>query len=232
MQVLRHQQQRSALGVTVQEFAHLAEHSFQVDADELSQQGFALFRGAEPGQLQQPGRRDGAQQSWNCCVSRDTAPRALRVRDGMARRFRSAARSDHARRRLRRGPQRSARSAWSCRFRARRRSRTRRACRWSRGPMRGVAMQVPSLGRRRQSVAVRAPMHLRSAGTCPVTWTSGRCACIARVNRRLRQARQGGDEPIAAAWHGFYEAGLRGSSPRTVRRSLMAPFNTESLTKR
>ena len=69
MQVLRHQQQRSALGVTVQEFAHFAEHPFQVDADKLSQQRFALFRGTEPGQLQQPGRRDGAQQRWHCCVS-------------------------------------------------------------------------------------------------------------------------------------------------------------------
>ena len=61
MQVLGDQQQRPALGVAVQEFAHLAQHSLQIDSDELAQQGFALLRGAEPGQLQQPGRRDSAQ---------------------------------------------------------------------------------------------------------------------------------------------------------------------------
>ena len=81
MQVLRHQQQRTALGVTVQEFAHFAEHPFQVDADKLSQQGFALFRGTEPGQLQQPGRRDGAQQRWYFCIN------ATQLREGFENRM-------------------------------------------------------------------------------------------------------------------------------------------------
>ena len=81
MQVLGHQQQRTALGVTVQEFAHLTEHPFQVDADKLSQQGFALFHGTEPGQLQQPGRRDGAQQRWYFCIS------AAQLREGFENRM-------------------------------------------------------------------------------------------------------------------------------------------------
>ena len=61
MQILRDEQQRSLLRVSVQKFADLAKHPFQVDADKLSQQGFALFRGTEPGQLQHPGRRDSSQ---------------------------------------------------------------------------------------------------------------------------------------------------------------------------
>ena len=62
MQVLGHQQQRPALGVAIEQLAHLAQHAIRADAGELSSQRVALLRGAEPRQLQQPGRRHGAQQ--------------------------------------------------------------------------------------------------------------------------------------------------------------------------
>src|SRR6185436_2133945 len=76
MQVLRHQQQRSALGVTVEELAHFTKHPFQVDADQLPKQGFALLRRTQPGQLQQPSWRDGTQQSRHVCIT------ATQLREG------------------------------------------------------------------------------------------------------------------------------------------------------
>ena len=62
MQVLGHQQQRPALARAIEKLAHLAQHAIRADAGELSSQRFALLRGAEPRQLQEPGRRDRAQQ--------------------------------------------------------------------------------------------------------------------------------------------------------------------------
>ena len=60
VQVFRDQQQRSVLGVAIEEFAHLAEHALGGCADELLAQRFALVGSANPRQLQQPGRRDRA----------------------------------------------------------------------------------------------------------------------------------------------------------------------------
>ena len=57
VQILGDQQQRD-LGVAIKEFTHLAEHSLGVRACELASQRFALVGSANPGQLQQPGRRD------------------------------------------------------------------------------------------------------------------------------------------------------------------------------
>ncbi len=65
MQVFRDQQQRPILRVAIEEFAHLPEHPLRGCADELLAQRFALLGGAEPRQLQQPGRRDRAQQRRN-----------------------------------------------------------------------------------------------------------------------------------------------------------------------
>ena len=194
MQILRHQQQRTALGVAVQEFAHFTEHPFQVDADELSQQGFALFGGTEPGQLQQPGGRDGAQQSVVLLYQRDTAPRVLRVLGGTARRFRSAARNGHVRRRCRRARKQSDRSASSCQFRARPRSRTRRACRSSRGPRRAKRCKF---FRSTDEQSVRRVRRCAPRDVATVTaWLAPTRGC------------QDGDEPITPAWDGFYEARL------------------------
>ena len=69
MQVLGHQQQRPALGVAIEHLAHLAQHSIRADARQLSSQRLALLRGAEPRQLQQPGRRHRAQQARNRAVA-------------------------------------------------------------------------------------------------------------------------------------------------------------------
>jgi hypothetical protein len=63
MSWIGHQQQWPALGVSVEEFAYLAQHPVQVYTDELPQQGFALFSSTQPGQLQQPGWGNGTQQS-------------------------------------------------------------------------------------------------------------------------------------------------------------------------
>jgi hypothetical protein len=81
MQVLREQQERLPFGVPAQEFAHLAQHPFEVDADKLSQQGLALFDGAQPRQLQEPGRRDSSQQSWDGFVC--ATELCERFKDGM-----------------------------------------------------------------------------------------------------------------------------------------------------
>ncbi len=62
VQVLGDEQQRAICRVAVEELAHFAQHALGMDSDQLTQQRFADFRCAEPGQLQQPGRRDGAQQ--------------------------------------------------------------------------------------------------------------------------------------------------------------------------
>ena len=44
MQVLGHQQQRPALGVAIEQLAHLAQHAVRADARELPSQGVALLR--------------------------------------------------------------------------------------------------------------------------------------------------------------------------------------------
>ena len=128
------EQERSALRVAVQEFAHFAEHSLQVDADELSRSASrcsaVLSHGNCSNHVGATARsRDGTPR-YHC----DTAPRALRVRV-VRLATRSAARSGHARRRCRRVPQQNARSAWSCRSRARPRSSDTRL-RGSCGPRR------------------------------------------------------------------------------------------------
>ena len=64
-----------ALGVAIEELAHLAQHPVRADARELASQGVALLRGAEPRQLQQPGGRHGAQQR------RDRAVAAAQLRE-------------------------------------------------------------------------------------------------------------------------------------------------------
>ena len=62
VQVFRHQQQRTLLGVAVEQLAHLAQHAVRAHAGQLTPQRVAFLRGAEPRQLQQPGRRHVAQQ--------------------------------------------------------------------------------------------------------------------------------------------------------------------------
>ena len=62
VQVFRHQQQRPLLGVAVEQLAHLAQHAVRAHAGQFAPQRVAFLRGAEPRQLQQPGRRHGAQQ--------------------------------------------------------------------------------------------------------------------------------------------------------------------------
>ena len=62
MEVLGHKQQRPALARAIQKLAHLAQHAICRDTGELPPQSVALLGGAEPRQLQEPGRRDRAQQ--------------------------------------------------------------------------------------------------------------------------------------------------------------------------
>ena len=97
MQVLGDQQQRPVLGVAVEELAHLAQHALRIHADELSAQALPLFSSTEPGQLQQPGRRDGAQQRYDLGRRCGKAHRALPARASTARRSRKALRNVRAR---------------------------------------------------------------------------------------------------------------------------------------
>ena len=69
VQVLGHQQQRPALGVTVDQLPNLAQHSIRADTHQLSTQCLALVGCAQPRQLQQPSGRDRAQQCRNLTVS-------------------------------------------------------------------------------------------------------------------------------------------------------------------
>lgn len=62
VQIFGDQQQRSLLCVAIQKLAHFPQHALGMGADQLMQQGLALRRRAEPGQLQQPGRGHAAQQ--------------------------------------------------------------------------------------------------------------------------------------------------------------------------
>ncbi|MNN25921.1 hypothetical protein D3C81_1394130 [compost metagenome] len=62
VQVFGYQQQRSLLGVAVQQFTHFPQHAIRTDAGKLAPQRVSLLRGAQPRQLQQPGRRHGAHQ--------------------------------------------------------------------------------------------------------------------------------------------------------------------------
>ena len=62
VQVLRHQQQGALVGVAVQQLAHLPQHAVRAYAGQFSPQCVAFLGGAEPRQLQQPGRPDRAQQ--------------------------------------------------------------------------------------------------------------------------------------------------------------------------
>ncbi|VVO20907.1 hypothetical protein PS691_04182 [Pseudomonas fluorescens] len=62
VQVFGHQQQRALLCVAVQQFTHFPQHAVRTDAGKLAPQCVSLLRSAQPRQLQQPGRRHGAQQ--------------------------------------------------------------------------------------------------------------------------------------------------------------------------
>ena len=77
VQVLGYQQQRPALGLAIEQLAHFAQHAIRARARELSSQGVALLRRAEPRQLQQPGRRHTAEQG------RDRAVAAAQFREGV-----------------------------------------------------------------------------------------------------------------------------------------------------
>ena len=57
------------LGVAIEQLAHLAQHALRADAGQLSPQRVALLRGAEPRQLQQPGRCHRAQQRRHRAVA-------------------------------------------------------------------------------------------------------------------------------------------------------------------
>ncbi len=203
MQVLGDQQQRPALGVAIEHLAHLAQHAIRADARELSSQGVALFRGAEPRQLQQPGRRHGAQQGRDARCRCGTAPRGLREREGTARQYRSAPRIGRVRKRRRRGPRRNARSASSCRYPVRRRPRPPRACRCTH---RSQAL------RSRESASAR-PM--KGGAWRRADWRDAR----ARRRRGGYRSRDG-NEAIASPRHRFDEAradGHRHRAPPSVR---------------
>ena len=62
VQVLGDQQERSLLRVAIEELAHLAQHPGLAGTGQLAPQRLALFRRREPGQLEEPCRRDRADQ--------------------------------------------------------------------------------------------------------------------------------------------------------------------------
>ena len=62
VQVLGDQQQRAFFRVAIEELPHLAQHPRLPGAGQLAPQGLALFRRGEPRQLEEPGRRDRADQ--------------------------------------------------------------------------------------------------------------------------------------------------------------------------
>ena len=62
MQILGHQQQRRALCVAIEHFAHLAQHALRADAGQLLTECSTLLRATEPRQLHEPRRRDSAKQ--------------------------------------------------------------------------------------------------------------------------------------------------------------------------
>ena len=97
VQVFRHQQQRPLLGVAVEQLAHLAQHAVRAHAGQFAPQCVAFLRGAEPRQLQQPGRRHAcaaARAGPRPCGTARPAPPAPADR---ARRCRSAPRTGRAR---------------------------------------------------------------------------------------------------------------------------------------
>ena len=123
VQVFGHQQQRPLLGVAVEQLAHLAQHAVGAHAGQFAPQRVAFLRGAQPRQLQQPGRRHAAQQRGQSAVLAAQLGHRLQHRQvrlaGAVVLHALAARD----RRRPRGRRRSARSAWSCRCPARRRPR-------------------------------------------------------------------------------------------------------------
>ena len=83
VQVLDDQHQRLVLRAAVEQFAELAQHAVLARAGEFAPQAFALGLAAQPGQLQQPGRRDAAQQRGQRGVV--AAERGQRLEHGQIR---------------------------------------------------------------------------------------------------------------------------------------------------
>jgi hypothetical protein len=65
MQVLREEQERFTVGVPARNSPISRSIRSKLTPTSFSQQGIALFDGAQPGQLQEPSRRDSSQQSWD-----------------------------------------------------------------------------------------------------------------------------------------------------------------------
>ena len=83
MEVLGYKQQRPALARAIQKLAHLAQHAISRNTGELPPQSVALLGGAEPRQLQEPGRCDRTQQRHERAV--DAAQLRQGFEDGEVR---------------------------------------------------------------------------------------------------------------------------------------------------
>ena len=193
MQVLGHEQQRPALARAIQKLAHLAQHAICGDTGELSPQSVALLGGAEPRQLQEPGRRDRTQQRDERAV--DAAQLGQRFEDGevgLAAAVLVDALAADAKN-IAETRQRNARSASSCRYPARRQPRRSRR----------LPVHAQSQSARSRDNASARPMNDSD---------SAERLCGTTVTTRWRSDyRAGGrDEAIPSPRHRFDEARVAG----------------------